>query len=555
MMKVSLKLLAAAGLLATVSSCSSFLDINSVNPNALTGASVTPDVALAQALTVTAGNYTGNNPSFNSYASWAAGYWGKSGVVSGYGEEITYNYSTNWATTQSLFNNVYDNLEDYQFIVNQAANYPNHGAIARIMKVYNFLLLVDEYGDIPYSQALQGSANITPTYDKAADIYKDFIVQLDAAISTINSSKSARTVGTEDIVFGGGSAGMTQWKQFANSLKLRILMRESQTGDAALNSYVKTQLATVQASTEGFITTDVVVQPGYATVAGQQNPFYNRYGYTAAGAAATERTYQIPTQYILDQYSNNNDPRLTNFYTQGSRAGVAGYVGAKPGENTSPSTSGNIVASFHQGADKATPVPPKGFFKGPNAPTILMMNAELLFLKAEAETRGLFTGGETAAQADYQNGIIAAFQTAYSTGATVPQPVPAAPATSTATGLPEYNQYIAANTANPLVAYDKATASGTLGKQAVILYQKYLAMNLLGSTEAWDDYRRAAQPKLNASGTKDGYPVSIQSSSPRPDNLPTRVLYPQTEYSTNAVNVAATGSPNQFTKIFWDSVD
>jgi hypothetical protein len=554
MMKASLKVLGAAALLATASSCSTFLDINT-NPNALTGTSVSPDIVLAQALTVTAGNYTGNNPSFNSYASWVAGYWGKSGVVSGYGEEITYNYSTTWGTTQSLFNNVYDNLNDYQFIVNNAANYPNHGAIARIMKVYNFLLLVDEYGDIPYSQALQGAANITPSYDKAADIYKDFIPQLDGAITTINASTSGRAVGTEDIVFGGGAAGMIKWKQFANSLKLRILMRESQTGDATLDSYVKTQLATVQSSAEGFITADVVAQPNYTQVAGQQNPFYNRYGYTSAGAAATENTYQIPTQFILDQYRNNNDPRLTNFYTQGSRAGVADYVGSKPGEQTSPGTAGNLIASFHQGANTTNPTTPKGFFKGPNAPTILMMNAELLFLKAEAETRGLFTGGEAAAQADYQNGIVAAFQTAYRTGATTPATVPAAPTSSTATGLAEYNQYIAANNANPLVAYDKATSNGALGKQAVILYQKYLAMNLLGSVEAWDDYRRAAQPKLNASGAKDGYPVSSQSSSPRPDNLPTRVLYPQTEYATNGTNVAATASPNQFTKIFWDVVD
>lgn len=551
MMNNSLKLLAVAAVLATTSSCSSFLDINT-NPNALTGASVTPNNALAQALTATAGNYTGNDPSFNSYASWAVGYWGKSGVVSGYGEEITYNYSTTWATTQSLFNNVYDNLEDYQFIINQGANYPNHAAIARIMKVYNFLLLVDEYGDIPYSQALQGATNITPTYDKAADIYKDFIVQLDAATTAIKASANGTAVGTEDVVFGGN---MTNWRAFANSLKLRILMRESQTGDATLDSYVKTQLATVQASGDGFIMADVVVQPTYTQVAGQQNPFYNRYAYTAAGAAATQRAYQIPTQYILDQYSSNNDPRLTNFYVQGSRAGVAGYVGSMPGEQTSPGTAGNLIASFHQGADKTVPVTPKGFFKGANAPTILMMNAELLFLRAEAETRGLFTGGESMAQADYQKGIVAAFQTAYRTGATVPTTVPSDPTASTATGLAEYNTYIAANTANPKVAYDKATASGSLGKQAVILYQKYLAMNLLGSAEAWDDYRRAAQPKLNASGTKDGYPVSSQSTSPRPDNLPTRVLYPQTEYSTNAVNVAATGNPNQFTKIFWDVVD
>jgi hypothetical protein len=554
-MKAYLKLAAMAAVMATATSCSSFLDINT-NPNNLVSA--TPDAILAQALTVTAGNYTGNNPSYNSYGSWVAGYWGKSGVVSGYGEEITYNYSNSYYS--GLFNNTYDNLQDYQLVQTLGANgYPNHAAIARIMKVYNFQLLVDEWGDIPYSQALQGAANTRPVYDKAADIYKDLIVQLNGAISDINAAGgTARAVGAEDIVFGGN---MTLWKQFANSLKLRILLRESQTNDATLNSYVATQMTALQSAADGFITSDVVVQPGYAQNSGQQNPFYNRYGYTSAGTSATERQYQIPTQYILDQYSKNNDPRLTQFYIAGKRrTGTAPdtvtrfeYIGARPGEASSPSFGLPLVASRFLGSASGTSRPAGGFFKGLAAPTIIMMLSEHLFSKSEAETRGLLSGGETAAAADYQNGLVAAFQTAYRTGTTTPASVPADPTTSTATGLTQYRTYVAANTTNPLVSYSSATASGSLGKQAVILYQKYLAMNTLASIEAWNDYRRAAQPKLNASGTADGYPVSIQSSSPRADKLPTRLIYPITETSTNGANIPA--GVTQFTKIFWDVVD
>jgi hypothetical protein len=242
-MKVPFKMLVAVALTAAATGCKSFLDINS-NPNNPT--SVTPDAVLAQALATTAANYTGNNPSFNSYASWVASYWGKTAVVSGYGEEQTYNYSSSYY--QGLWSQTYDNLNDYNIIqVNGTANaYPYHAAIARIMKVYNFQLLVDEYGDIPYSQALKGIPNVVPTYDKAADIYKDLLVQLDGAISDINKTDASatstftpRTVGAEDIVFQGD---MKRWKQFANSLKLRILLRESQTGDASLNATVKTQM-------------------------------------------------------------------------------------------------------------------------------------------------------------------------------------------------------------------------------------------------------------------------------------------------------------------------
>ncbi|RZJ95425.1 MAG: SusD/RagB family nutrient-binding outer membrane lipoprotein [Hymenobacter sp.] len=549
-MKAYLKLFAVAALTTASSGCSSFLDINT-NPNSLT--TVTPDAILAQALAVTAGNYTGNAPSYNSYASWAAGYWGKTGVVSGYGEEITYNYSNSYYS--GLFNNTYDNLNDYQLIINQGATtYPNHAAIARIMKAYNYLLLVDEWGDIPYTDALKGAGNTTPKYDSAASIYLDLITQLTGAISDINAAaavSTSRTVGGEDIVFGGN---MVRWKRFANSLKLRILLRESQTGNATLNAYVATQMAALQTAADGFILTDVVAQPGYAQNAGQQNPFYNRYGYTPAGNSATERQYQIPTQYILNQYLNNNDPRLTQYYVIGARgatgAQVPEWIGARPGEASSPSFNAPLVASRFLGSNTGTAAtaPAGGFFKGLNAPTIIMHLSEHLFSKAEAETRNLITNGNAAD--DYQNGLVAAFQTAYRTGNTTPAAVPADPTTSTATGLTQYRTYIAANTANPLVNFAIATSNG-LGKQPIIIYQKYLAMNTLGSVEAWDDYRRTGLPALSAGGP--GLPVSIQSSSPRADRLPTRLIYPITETTTNGANLP-TGT-TQFTKIFWDVVD
>lgn len=558
-MRTIFKITAAAVLTVAASSCSSFLDIND-NPNQATA--VTPDAQLATALATTAANYTGNNPSYNSYASWVASYWGKSGVVSGYGEELTYNYSSSFYA--GLFDNTYDNLNDYNLIqTNGTANgYPNHAAIARIMKVYNFLLLVDEYGDIPYTQALQASANVTPTYDKAADIYKDFIVQLDGAISDINTAATATTassaVGAEDIVFAGN---MTKWKQFANSLKLRILLRESQTGDATLDTYVKSQMGTLETAKDGFINADVVAQPLYAQNANQQNPLYNRYAYTPAGTGATERSYQLPTQYIINQYVNNNDPRVSQLYTLGGRfvngAAVQQYVGANPGESNSPnfnplSANAPVLGSRFLGANSTSAS--GGIIKGVNAPTALMLLSEHLFSKAEAETRGLFSGGNAAAKTDYLDGIKASFIYFYrpaSTGLTaINSSTLAGSTTGSAPGIAQYNTFVAttnmgsSNAANPLVNFDVAPSNGALGKQAVIIYQKYLAMNSVASTEAWDDYRRTAQPKL---------PASSQSQSPRADKLPTRLLYPLNEVSTNEKNIPT--GVTQYTKIFWDVVD
>ena len=88
-MKAVFKALAGAALATAATGCSSFLDINN-NPNSQT--SVTPDTQLASALTVTAANYTGGvnaGTNYSSYSSFAVGYWGKSGTVSGCVRAIT----------------------------------------------------------------------------------------------------------------------------------------------------------------------------------------------------------------------------------------------------------------------------------------------------------------------------------------------------------------------------------------------------------------------------------------------------------------------------------
>lgn len=555
-------MLAAVALATAASGCSSFIDVNN-NPNAFTTDNApTPDAILAQALNTTAGNYNGYTPSFNSYASFAADYWGRSGVIVGFAEERTYNYTT--AYMQGLFGNTYDNLNDYNVIQTQSAaittgsSYLNHAAIARIMKAYNFLLLVDEYGDIPYSQALKGSTNLTPTYDKAADIYQDLIVQLKGAITDINTAvgdpakniPAARAVGAEDIVFNGN---MLRWKQFANSLQLRILLRESQTTNATLNAYVTKQMADLQSTanaTDGFITIDVLSNPGYTTSSGQQNPFYARYGVTITGTSSAERLYQIPTNYVIRQYTDNADPRIAVLYTAGKKPGVTTiyngvtYFGTDAGEQNPPlvSTANPVYASrFLLGTATVT----AGILKGNSAPTALMLLSEHYFNKAEAETRGLFTGGETDAKADYNRGILASFLYFFRPATTAAVAVPATPTTSTIAGASQYVTYmasaVAGTTPNALVNYDAAATTPGLGKQYVILYQKYLAMNSVGSTEAWDDYRRAAQPKIES---------SLEAATA--GKFPKRLLYPLTEVNTNQANIPKV---DQYTPIFWDVID
>lgn len=567
-MKALFKVLIAAALTITATGCEKFLDINN-NPN--TATSVTPDALLAAALVTTAANYTGGvsgGNNYNTYASFAVGYWGKSGTVSGFSAERTYAYNNTY--NQSLFNSTYDNLNDYNIIqTTGATTYPNHAAIARIMKAYNYLLLVDQFGDIPYKQALQGLGNTTPTYDKAEDIYKDLVVQLKGAVADINAVPAGSlAVGNEDVVFNGGAGGMQRWKAFANSLRLRILLRESSTGDAPRDAYVRTEMTALQteaatATGGGFIDRDVVVQPTYTANTNQQNPFYDRYGF-AAGAtrAQSEYSFILPTNYIIRQYTSNSDPRISQLYRSSGQRNIpnttnaiGGIVGTDLGEQQPPQfdpTDGATVGSrLLQGG---------AFLRGATAPTVIMLLSEHLFSKAEAETRGLFTGGDAGAKQDFLDGIKASFVTTYRDANTVPATLAAATA-GNVPGIAPYATYISApaNVGNGLVDYDAPTTTVRQGtdpsttqtptpeaplatprvvtKQEKILYQKYLAENTIASTEALDDYRRTGLPRIK---------LSLQRGA---NSLPYRLFYPQTETSTNSANVPV--GVDQFTKIFW----
>ena len=561
--------------------CEKFLDINA-NPNFAT--SVTPDALLASALVTTAANYTGGvggGNNYNSYASFAAGYWTKSGTVSGFSTERTYLYNNTY--NQTLFNSTYDNLYDYQLIQqNGATTYPNHAAIARIMKVYNYLLLVDQYGDIPYKQALKGIANTTPSYDKAADIYKDLVEQLKGAVTDINAvPATALIVTNEDVVFNGN---MLRWKQFANSLRLRILLRESSTNDATLNTYVAQEMAKLEADVtagDGFIARDVVVQPTYTANTNQQNPFYDRYGFSpGASRAQAEYSFILPTNYIINQYLHNKDARITQYYRRGQRnvpdttIAVSQYVGGDLGEGSSPQFDPTDGASV--GSRFLTPRQnPLGgtFLRGATAPTVIMLLSEQLFSKAEAETRDLFTGGDAAAKQDFLDGIKSSFITAYREAATVPATL----ATVTA-GVTQYDTYISSNTGNGLVDYDATTtttpdanadvynaeksydigaggsttlftgpllktplltAARTVTNVEKIIYQKYLSENTLASVDGLDDYRRTGLPKFKLSRGSAGRP------------FPHRLFYPQSETNTNPANLPV--GIDQNTKIFWQN--
>ncbi|MFL0086042.1 SusD/RagB family nutrient-binding outer membrane lipoprotein [Tenacibaculum maritimum] len=124
----------------------------------------------------------------------------------------------------------YKNLRDNEIILKQAntstANLVYKGP-ALILKAYMAMGLTDLFGDVPYFDAFKGTEGVvTPTYDQQQRIYLDpngILDNLDNAITALKNYKDITPL-EGDILYRGN---LQSWIQFANSLKIKALIRIS----------------------------------------------------------------------------------------------------------------------------------------------------------------------------------------------------------------------------------------------------------------------------------------------------------------------------------------
>ncbi|HEY9001874.1 MAG TPA: SusD/RagB family nutrient-binding outer membrane lipoprotein [Mucilaginibacter sp.] len=464
-----------------------------------------PSLALPSAEKTAAAVYATDYP---EYGVWA-GYWTTSG---NYVPNPAINeYQLTTGSYTGVWTDLYANLANWnnlQQISSDPSN-ANYRAIAMIMKVYDFQQLVDNFNDVPYSQAFN-IKNLTPAYDKGSDIYEDLGKQLDAAITLIgpNGGASAASPAAYDIVFGAyGDNEMVAWAAFANTLKLRL----------ALRVYLKSAsdpLVTALAATTstGYLGggTGAMANPGYVqtnSTAGfsQESPFYGSFGFDINGNPTGNNNYYRANAYGVAFYKNTNDPRLTAFYAP---------------TTATKQVQGNVFGDIlHNAQNPGTSAIGPGLLQSATQDAVLMTASEADFLLAEAIQRGILTpaqAGFASAEAAYNAGIEDSFT---SLGLTVAQ------------AQAYYGQSI--DNVNFAVSGNKITA---------ILTQKWAALNGWSNFEAYNDYRRTGIPNLPTSVD----PAAIGT------NLPTRLLYPTSELSTNAGAVAKEGAINPLSsKIFW----
>ena len=240
----------------TVSSCDSYLDINQ-DPNSPTEGNMTAGMILPAAemhLSASYGYFLRLTGGY--YAQHYAHQFGVSNWVDASRFMMS---ATRSSSTYTQLNRSLNNLE---VIRNLCAKNEDWGTnlAATTLRAFAYQALVDCYGEVPYTEALNPSIP-SPVYDDGATIYKGILAELDEALGKVSGSETVAT----NFLFPSATVG--KWIKFANALKLRILMRMSDVEN------VQSQLASLIAE-NNFPTEDVCFANCWANESGKANPFF-----------------------------------------------------------------------------------------------------------------------------------------------------------------------------------------------------------------------------------------------------------------------------------------
>ena len=514
----------AAAFALALSSCSkdSFLDVNN-NPN--NPLSVTPS-ALLNGVQVTTGFAVGNDLGrvADLLVQHMAGINNQPRVYDAY--QLRGNYDNQW--NNELYGGALINAQ--QIINATQATSPLYAGYAKILKAYNFSLLTDLWGDVPYSQALLGNAgtpNLQPRFDKQEDIYKgnaslqiqslfdlvrEGLADIDKGSAT--AAASALKPGADDLIFKGANA---KWKKFGNTLLLKLANTISKKEPALAASVINEVLA--KSPTAYMTDNSDDAEVPFGTTVGNQNPFF-AYNYV------NRPDDQMLSQRFLDSLNlRYKDPRIAKFFTTTPTPVLTPAPPATAVNTTGVVTPFGVFTGYDNGGTAAAPVRTSrsrygAYVVGVNgeAPVRLVTNFQRAFILAEAVLTlpGVTVTGETA-QSLYQAGIRASM-------------------TKTGLSATEITAYF---TANPkLVALD-ATRSIEYQRNQIIA-QKWIAWTGNG-IEAYNDFRRTGYPKLA---------LVTNPSSESPTSIPVRLFYPNSEISANATNIP-TPQPNTNVNVWW----
>ena len=396
----------------------------------------------------------------------------------------------------SVWNGFYGRLRDIIVMedLSKDLGNPNYEAIALILKSWSFSILTDVFNEVPYQEAGLAikDANFAPMYDSQKTIYEGMLADLEKANQIMDVALGLSYGG--DILFNGD---VLKWKKFANSLRLRLLMRVSNKPEMNAAASIKemfdnpSQYPFFQSNADHAVYEYKGTLPDVFPHFTEREFDFNNF----AGSA-----------FMINTLKQLEDPRLQVYFepTKNSVAdGTPEYVGLPSG------ISAGDAFEYNGGRDGQSLINNANFLLNAKQKGILLTYSEVQFLLSEAALRGMIDGDP---KEFYEKGVTASIQY---WGAEVP-------ADYLTTGEGSWN-----------------------GDEERLFLQKYLALFWCGF-EAWFDYRRTGYPQIVPG------PANVNSGK-----VPVRLMYPTIEQSLNEENYGAAvsriGGDNINSLSWWES--
>lgn len=328
--------------------------------------------------------------------------------------------------------------------------------VAQVLTAYNLAVATDMWGDIPWSEALGGTDNVHPKYDKQQDIYTQIFQYLNDAIANLGQGATSSFSGS-DLMYGGN---LEKWTKAAWSLKARYFMHLQRVVPSAVDSV----LACIPHGFSGG--SDGLLFNKYENTPIGSNPWYD-FTYEERGDLCVGKT-------LYDLMNSRSDPRMEAYFVP---VNDAGDIVPAPNGTAQRTRAGNGLYSYSNitagSEDDATVATP------------LMTYHELLFLQTEALARqgsDFIPALKSAIEANFIfHGLTATQADVYFTAEVLPK--------------------LGINMADNLNE---------------ILTQKYIAMYEQESIEVYNDYRRTGVPTLhnpNNTSASFGFPQRLPYAS------------------------------------------
>ena len=346
------------GLLLVMSmvSCDDFLDINDDpnNPSTVPATLTLPAAQMFIATTL--------NADYAVVGGLWAQHWTQSHVASQYRDEDRYainrlDYQTAW---QELYAGALTDLSKIEKEAEASGNW-NLNLQAVCLTAYTYQILVDWYDAVPYSESLKGEdGNFAPAFENGDVIYADLVARIDAALAKDFSGDGVSQI-SSDFLFGSLSEAdqVAAWIDFANTLKLKLWLRQTKVNNAAAGAAISNLLANAS-----FLTQDAKVDV-FTDLPDRSNPLYE-----SNARQLNVKTNLRGSRTLISWLEENGDPRLDAYFAPGT----SGHFGLWQGWFDAPTTE---VAE--QQPDVA--------ILSPTQPVYLFSADEVMFMLAEAHAR------------------------------------------------------------------------------------------------------------------------------------------------------------------------